>query len=242
MIPEYLPYRELSRDEIDTASMTWFDYITGRFSGEKMWYEQYSGAQKSIGPMRYWPIPFPEEPGYPHELLASEAIKRNRDSDVASVEDEYQDFEELLMFPDSQCRFDIWLLYYHPPEEVDFAEGTARIDILPNQENVKVPLLTDTVPSDVPLIFGPKKWEERSKPHRPFVRNNPEIPNFTTIGDRRERQRKEYREKKKRQQLQDAQNKLTRRIKWKEAQRRRRKREKRRQDGQPQREKRQKAP
>jgi hypothetical protein len=241
MIPEYLPYREFPQDEMDTTSMTWFDYITGRFSGE-MWYEQYRGAQDLINPMRYWHIPFPEEHIHPHLLLSSQAIERNRNNDMTSVEDTYQDFEELRIFPDAQCRFDIWLLYHHSPEEVEFAEGTVKIDILPKQEEVKVPLLTDTVPSDVPLIFGPKKREEQSKPHRPFVRNHPEIPNFTSLGDRRERLERERRERKERQQRQHAQNKLTRRIKWKEAQRRRRKREKRRQDGQPQREKRQKAP
>jgi hypothetical protein len=226
LIPRNLPYGEFSRDEIDTANMTWFDYITGRFCGE-MWYEQYRGAQELIDPMRYWPIPFPEEPTTPHLLFSGEAIKKNSDSDVTSVEDEYQNFEQLRMFPDAQCRFDIWLLYHHPPEEVEFAEGTARIDILPKQEEVKIPPLTDTVPSDVPLIYGPKKREERSKPHRPFARNTPEIPNFTTMADRRERQHQEYRQRKKRQQRQDAQHQRMKRQKWEKAQRQRKKRQQR---------------
>jgi hypothetical protein len=195
-----------------------------------MWYEQHSGAQKGIGPMKYWPIPLPEEHGYPHELFASEAIKRYVDSDMDSVEGDYQNVEqlwqfpveeryqnvgELYMFPDAQCRFDIWLLYHHPSEEVELAEGTARIDILPKQEEVKVPLLTDTVPSDVPLIYGPKKREEQSKPHRPFVQNTPEIPNFTSIADRRKQQHEEYTERKERQQRQDAQLQQEKRQKWK---------------------------
>jgi len=230
MIPRNLPYRKLSRDEIDTENLTWFDYIIGRFSGE-MWWERDDIDASGIDPMGYHAIPFPEEPGILHLRFFGKMQETEYRTNIPWSMGGRQYTEELHFHPDTQCRFDIWTLCNHSPEEMNLEiGGTVKIGILPKQENVEnVPALTDTVPTDVPLIFGPRIFNssEPSIPYRPFVQNNLQILYLSSMQRRLEKQLKERREKEKRLQRQFAQRQKEKRRKWQNVQRQRKKRQQR---------------
>ena len=230
LIPNNLPYRKFPRDEIETESLTWFDYIIGHFSGE-MWWERDDIDASKIDSMNYCPFSFPEETNMLHLWFFGKLQEAEYRTNIPWLEDSRQSVEGLYFYPDTQCRFDIWALYNHPHEQVDLEiGGAAKIETLPKQEDVENVLpLHGTVPSDVPLIFGPRiyKFNERSISHRPFVQNNPQISNFTTMESMLKRQSNELYEKKKRQQCQYAQCLKEKRRKHKKEQREKEQRQKR---------------
>jgi len=173
MIPQNLPYRHYPREWVDEPP-TWYEYIIGRFNGE-MWYERDEVPDALIDPMIYQPFGFKEELNHLHGRF----LVFVRESRVGSGLTERAD--EPKFTNGVQCRFDIWTLYNQSGEEVELdIGGTAHINALPNQDEIKdVPPLQEPIPSDVPLICGPKLRTpegDSSLPHRPFGKGNLKIP------------------------------------------------------------------
>ncbi len=228
MIPNNLPYRKLPWDEIETENLTWFDYIIGRFSGE-MWWERDDIDASGIDSIDYHTIPFPEEPGILHLWFFGKMQETEYRTNIPWLKGGRQCAEELRFYPDTQCRFDIWTLYNHSTEVNLEIGGAVKIRTLPKQEDVEnVPALTDIVPSDVPLIFGPRIYNpsEPSIPHRPFVQNNPQISNLTDMESRLREHLRKLDEKKKRQQRQYAQREKKKRQKEQHQRKKRQQRQK----------------
>lgn len=173
LIPNNLPYHRYPREWIDEPP-TWYEYIIGKFDGE-MWYERDEVPESLIDPMKYQPTEFEEELNHLHKQF----LVFVRESRVESGLTERAD--EPRFTSDVQCRFDIWTLYNQPNKEVELdIGGTAHINALPNQDEIKdVPPLQEPIPSDVPLICGPKlrtPESDSSLPHRPFGKGDLKIP------------------------------------------------------------------
>jgi hypothetical protein len=232
LIPDNLPYRRFPREWIDEPP-TWYEYITGQFDGE-MWYKRDEIDKEYLDSLGYEKFSFDEGHTYLHKKFLKRVGKsRMRPGmyEPGSLAIEMKHRSEPCFHSDTQCRFDIWTLYNQGEEvELDIG-GTVRIATLPQQEDINnVPSLRDPIPSDVPLIFGPRRYTpvgEPKAPHRPFVRNNPQISNFTTMESRLQEQHHQFLEKKKRQQRQFAQCQKEKRQKWEKAQRQKKKRQQR---------------
>lgn len=233
LIPNNLPYRTFPREWVDEPP-TWYQYITGQFDGE-IWWERDEIDKSRIESLGYPELPFDEDLTHLHKKFlkrVGESRMRPRMYEPGSLAIELKYATEPRFHLDTLCRFDIWTLYNQPAKEVEInIGGAARIEILPNQEEISdAPSLQEAVPSDVPLIFGPRMFSppgDPSIPHRPFVQNNPQISNFTTMKDRIREHHQEFLEKKKRQKRQYAQRQKEKRQKWQNAQRQRKKRQQR---------------
>lgn len=182
MIPNNLPYRTFPRDWVDEQP-TWYQYIIGEFDSE-MWYERDEVRDSLIDPMIYQPIEFKEELNHLHKrfLIFVRASRLNSElTEAGCVEGEWERVYRPIFSHDVQCRFDIWALYNQSGEEVELdIGGTAHINALPNQDEIKdVPPLHEPIPSDVPLICGPQlptPEDDSSLPHRVFGESNLKIP------------------------------------------------------------------
>lgn len=221
MIPNNLPYRTYPRDWVDEQP-TWYQYIIGQF-GSEMWWERDEINKARMEATGYQEIPFDEDLTHLHEkfLIPVKASRINDEYEPGILPTEMGYSTEPLFHPDTQCRFDIWALYNQSTMEVELdIGGAARIKILPNQQEISdTPPLQETVPSEVPLIFGSRlhtPLSEPSIPHRPFVQNNPQIRNFIHMKLRLDKQ---Y-EKKKRLQRQLEQHPRKQREKYPNARRR----------------------
>jgi len=182
MIPNNLPYRRYPRECIDEPP-TWYQYIIGEF-GSEMWYERDEVPNSLIEPWIYQPFEFKEELNHLHEQFLIFVRASRIDSDLTEagcLEHEWEGAGEPMFTYDVQCRFDIWTLYNQSGEEVELdIGGTTHINALPNQDEIKdVPPLQEPIPSDVPLICGPKLRTpegDSSLPQRPFGKGNLKIP------------------------------------------------------------------
>lgn len=160
MIPYDLPYDKFCRDKIDVDNITWFDYIVGEFSGEKWWNRDDVDTSK-IDRANYYPMRFREQYTHLHNRFF-EALESEGHFDDLPF-NHAQNFESEPVFHiDLHCRFDIWTLYNQPNRDVVLnCGGNIHIETRPQQKEITdVPCLTDTVPPDVPLIYGPPQLSQ----------------------------------------------------------------------------------